>query len=190
MSERVVDLIDSSLGQWRNDIMTTCFSSEEARCILSMTLSKFGWRNKLIWHYTKGGVYSVKTGYYIAQDRNRNGELGRKGWGSRVQDKGGARKSRNCLVFEKKNVEPLESIKLIKRQWCQFEELKQEKAPCVDRVQRQAFAQGTDGCGYLPYKFSLMAEADGIRMAVLACIDKDFAVVQVESDSKCLCGYP
>lgn len=51
------------------------------------------------------------------------------------------RKSRNCLVFEKKNVEPLESIKLMKRQWCQFEELKQEKAPCVDRVQRQAFAQ-------------------------------------------------
>lgn len=80
MLERMVDLIDSSLDQWR-DNLTTCFSSEEARCILSMLLSKFGCGSKLIWHHTKGGVYSVKTGYYIAQDLSSNGELGRKGRG-------------------------------------------------------------------------------------------------------------
>lgn len=76
-----MDLNDSSLGQWCSDIVTTCFSSEEARCMLSMPLSKFGCGNKLIWHHTKGGVYSVKTGYYIAQDLSRNGELGCKGRG-------------------------------------------------------------------------------------------------------------
>ena len=31
-----------------------------------------------------------------------------------------------------------------------------------------------------------MMEAEAIRMAMLACIDKGFEVVQIESDSKCL----
>ncbi|RXH71478.1 hypothetical protein DVH24_018833 [Malus domestica] len=40
--------------------------------------------------------------------------------------------------------------------------------------------------GDLPYESSLMAEANVIRAAGLVSIDKDCAVVQVESNSKCL----
>lgn len=78
MPELVVDLIDGGIGQWRSDVVPNCFGNEEARCILSMPLSKFGCDDKLIWHHTKSGVYTVKSGYYIAQELSRNGELGKK----------------------------------------------------------------------------------------------------------------
>lgn len=75
MLERVVDLIDASTGQWRSGLITKCFEGMEAHTILSIPVSKFGCAYKLIWHYTTSGVYSVKSGYYIAQELNWNGEL-------------------------------------------------------------------------------------------------------------------
>lgn len=45
---------------------------KHARVIISMLLSKFGGQ-------TKNGSYSVRSGYRVNQDLNRNSELGRKG---------------------------------------------------------------------------------------------------------------
>lgn len=65
----------------KNDFIDRCFNIEEARIIKSIPLSKFGCIDQLFWHYTKSGVYTVKSSYLIAQDLNRNGELGCKGVG-------------------------------------------------------------------------------------------------------------
>lgn len=67
-------------------MIETCFNEQEARHILDMPLSQFGCPNRLIWHYTRNGVYSVKSGYLVAQEMNRNGELGRKGVGQPSRD--------------------------------------------------------------------------------------------------------
>lgn len=67
--------MDESGGLWNKDLI------EEAHIILSMPLSRSGCTNKLIWHYTKNGLYTVKSGYLIAQDLSQNGEIGRKGVG-------------------------------------------------------------------------------------------------------------
>lgn len=79
MREKVMYLIDSHNGEWYSDIIGRCFVSDEARIILGMPLTKFGCPDKLVWHLTKNGMHSVKSGYWIAQELNRNGELGRKG---------------------------------------------------------------------------------------------------------------
>lgn len=62
--------------------MERCFNPEEARIILCMPLSHFGCSDRLNWHYTQDGIYSVKSGYLVAQEMNMNGELGRRGQSS------------------------------------------------------------------------------------------------------------
>lgn len=53
-----------------------CFDEQEAKIILGMPLSQFGCPDWLIWHYTRNGAYSMKSGYMVAQEMNQNGELG------------------------------------------------------------------------------------------------------------------
>lgn len=79
MSQRVE--IPSMVGQWKREIIESCFNTEEARTILSIPLSQFGCPDHRIWHYTRNGIYSMKTGYLVAQEMNRNGEIRRKGLG-------------------------------------------------------------------------------------------------------------
>lgn len=76
-------------GKWKRDIIESCFNDEEARIILCMPLSQFGCPDRIIWHYTRNWVYSIKSGYMMAQEINRNRELGRKcvGQSSRADTK-------------------------------------------------------------------------------------------------------
>ncbi|KAM1487097.1 hypothetical protein ACFX2I_001208 [Malus domestica] len=48
---------------------------------MAPSLSKSGCPDKRIWHYTKDGLYSVRSGYYVAMEMMQNGEFGRKGEG-------------------------------------------------------------------------------------------------------------
>nr|XP_028954040.1 uncharacterized protein LOC114822964 [Malus domestica] len=80
MPQMVAELV-SVEGTWEREIIQMCFTIDEAQIILSMPLSHFGCADHVIWHYTRNGVYSVKSGYLVAQEMNRNGELGRKGGG-------------------------------------------------------------------------------------------------------------
>ncbi|XP_050141084.1 uncharacterized protein LOC126617057 [Malus sylvestris] len=73
-------------GLWVKNMVERCFNEEEARIILSMSISKFGCPDQIMWHYTRNGMYSVKSGYKVAQDMNSNGELGRKGVGQSSGD--------------------------------------------------------------------------------------------------------
>lgn len=46
-------------------------------------------------------------------------------------------KSRNCLVFERKIVKSMEAIMLLRKRWCESEDLKKGEVPCIDKVQRR-----------------------------------------------------
>ncbi|KAM1941349.1 hypothetical protein ACFX13_028934 [Malus domestica] len=85
MSLMVGDLV--GVGRlWNKYIIERCFNEEEAGINLSMPISKFGCLDQIIWHYTWKMMYSIKFGYMVAQEMNRNGEFGRKGVGQSSED--------------------------------------------------------------------------------------------------------
>ncbi|KAM1398237.1 hypothetical protein ACFX2I_015708 [Malus domestica] len=67
----VADLVDME-GMWKREVIELCFSEDEAKTILSMPISRFGCPDRVVWHYTRNGVYSVKSGYIVAQEMNKN----------------------------------------------------------------------------------------------------------------------
>ncbi|KAM2632785.1 hypothetical protein EV1_023480 [Malus domestica] len=79
---KVRDLIDPISKSWKEEVISAGFNRDEARKILSIPLSKSGCLDRLVWHYTVNGDYSVKTGYGVAMNLMENGALGRKGRGA------------------------------------------------------------------------------------------------------------
>ncbi|CAL9015935.1 unnamed protein product [Prunus brigantina] len=84
----VADLIDFVTKVWRCDLISRVFDPTEARLITSMPISQWGCPDRLMWHFHKQGVYTVRSGYDLALYLKRNGELGVKGdgEGSRASD--------------------------------------------------------------------------------------------------------
>ena len=76
---RVCDLIDPLLGGWKNDIITNGFSEEDVAIILGIPFSRYGQKDRLVWHYSKNEEYTVRTGYGVALGLAENGGLGKKG---------------------------------------------------------------------------------------------------------------
>ncbi|CAN6571798.1 unnamed protein product [Malus baccata var. baccata] len=77
----VSDLIDPENREWKTDIVKGGFLKEDVSSILSIPLSKHGMRDRLVWHYSKNGEYTVRTGYGVALGLMENGDLGKKGRG-------------------------------------------------------------------------------------------------------------
>ncbi|CAB4313148.1 unnamed protein product [Prunus armeniaca] len=75
----VHELIDPLLKTWKEDVINRCFVPDEARCILSIPINKWGCPDKLIWHFSMHGQYTVRSSYELALHLQRNGELGHKG---------------------------------------------------------------------------------------------------------------
>ncbi|CAB4286331.1 unnamed protein product [Prunus armeniaca] len=81
MPRKMDELIDHTTKQWREDVIRLCFNPDEAKHILSITISRWGCPNKLIWHFSKHEGYVVKSSYELARHLQCNGELGHKGGG-------------------------------------------------------------------------------------------------------------
>ncbi|KAM2231146.1 hypothetical protein ACFX1S_015471 [Malus domestica] len=77
----VSDLIEPNSRSWKSEVILQGFNSEDTKHILSIPLSKFGCCDRLVWHHTVDGSYSVKTGYGVAVSLLENGVLGKKGRG-------------------------------------------------------------------------------------------------------------
>lgn len=73
----VAELIDVD-GEWNFDLIYSCFWSTEADAIFSIPLSIHLVPDRLCWHYTKKGVYTVKSGYQVVMD-SRSRALSNKG---------------------------------------------------------------------------------------------------------------
>lgn len=72
MSQMVNDLIDLESGTWDVGLVNNLFDDEEARIILGMVTNVTGGNDKLIWHYSQHGQYTVKTGYEAAIEFQKN----------------------------------------------------------------------------------------------------------------------
>ncbi|XP_050238375.1 uncharacterized protein LOC126687864 [Mercurialis annua] len=60
-------LIDSETHSWKRDVVEASFLPFEAEAIFKMTLSQRMPADKLFWHHSKNGHYSVKSGYHAYQ---------------------------------------------------------------------------------------------------------------------------
>ncbi|KAM2896759.1 hypothetical protein COP2_006481 [Malus domestica] len=79
MPVMVKDLINPVTGSWMVDLVKGCFEEEESNIILGIPTSLEGCNDRIIWHHTSNGDYTVKTGYGIVMEMQENCELGRKG---------------------------------------------------------------------------------------------------------------
>ncbi|KAK3218383.1 hypothetical protein Dsin_012353 [Dipteronia sinensis] len=59
-------------GSWDDVLVRQSFSEEEAEAILSLPSSRIGLNDSIIWHFDNSGVYSVRSGYWIAKDKDSN----------------------------------------------------------------------------------------------------------------------
>ena len=75
------ELIRSDKIGWRLEEAASLVSPDDLAMIRTIPISRFGCEDQRIWHYTKNGLYSVRSGYHVAMDMMKNGELGRKGNG-------------------------------------------------------------------------------------------------------------
>ena len=66
---KVIDLKCSD-GQWDEEMIRCLFNEEDSKLILSLSCVDYQIEDKLLWHFTKNGEYSVRSGYYAALAHN------------------------------------------------------------------------------------------------------------------------
>lgn len=71
----VSSLIDEHTRTWNYELVYSLFQTQEAKAITRLPLSRFGAADKRVWHWTRNGMFTVKSAYYVAlevlQDKNR-----------------------------------------------------------------------------------------------------------------------
>ncbi|KAL0413881.1 UNVERIFIED_CONTAM: hypothetical protein Sradi_1589800 [Sesamum radiatum] len=70
----VAELIDTNDREWKDDLVRTVFQLYDAETILSIPLGR-DCANKLVWHLSKNGKFSVNSSYNLAKSMN-SGEEG------------------------------------------------------------------------------------------------------------------
>ena len=92
---RVSELKDTR-GAWNIPLITTMFPPEDVEAILSIPESRGGRPDKLRWHFTQDGEYSVQIGYRVATEatvmegpssKSGNGEWWNKLWSLNIPPK-------------------------------------------------------------------------------------------------------
>ncbi|KAK9129974.1 hypothetical protein Sjap_010461 [Stephania japonica] len=73
----VKDLISQSTNSWDTSLVKSIFNRSEAESILATPISKEGCEDRIVWHYEKSGLLSVKYAYRLAVRMDQNGHLGR-----------------------------------------------------------------------------------------------------------------
>ncbi|KAL0395125.1 UNVERIFIED_CONTAM: putative mitochondrial protein [Sesamum latifolium] len=66
----VADLIDSGYGDWDGDKIGALFWPIDRDIILSISISRAGDEDIIIWHFSNNGIFSVRSAYHLACDLN------------------------------------------------------------------------------------------------------------------------
>ena len=83
----VSDLIEPSTRTWKAEMVKSGFNLDDVSPILSIPVSRTGRRDRLVWHHSVNGEYSVRTGYGEAVKLMENGALGRRGRGTSSENR-------------------------------------------------------------------------------------------------------
>ncbi|KAL5823208.1 hypothetical protein ACOSQ4_021108 [Xanthoceras sorbifolium] len=71
--DAMVASLKSASGAWDSALVRSSFAPIDADCILSLPTSVRSCPDKLMWHHSKDGMYSVKSGYWLAASLARDG---------------------------------------------------------------------------------------------------------------------
>ncbi|XP_040367431.1 uncharacterized protein LOC121050669 [Rosa chinensis] len=63
----VNDLIDAELHEWLEDVVVEMFSDMEAEIITKIPISLRALDDRLVWHFTPKGIFTVKSCYHVAR---------------------------------------------------------------------------------------------------------------------------
>ncbi|XP_035546735.1 uncharacterized protein LOC118348703 [Juglans regia] len=69
--DKVSDIIDPQLKIWQESLLDELFSIQEREGIKAIPISLGGREDKLIWQFTPNGIYTVKSGYYLGKELER-----------------------------------------------------------------------------------------------------------------------
>ncbi|KAL5733341.1 hypothetical protein ACOSQ2_033033 [Xanthoceras sorbifolium] len=69
----MVASLKTASGAWNSELVRSSFAPIDADCILSLPTSMRSCPDKLLWHYSKDGKYSVKSGYWLASSLAQDG---------------------------------------------------------------------------------------------------------------------
>lgn len=64
---KVAAFINPTTEEWKIQELKRYVSKQDLKAISSIPLSKLDHPDKLIWHHSKKGIYSVKSGYHVAR---------------------------------------------------------------------------------------------------------------------------
>lgn len=59
------DVINKNTGTWDKELLDQLLTVDEVNAILTIPVSMFRREDALVWHYSKNGVYSVRSGYHL-----------------------------------------------------------------------------------------------------------------------------
>lgn len=76
--EKVSDLLNQQEVGWNAQLLNQLFCAQEASAIRKVPVSSLGLTDKLVWHATKSGQYSVQSGYKLVKSmqKQREGDEG------------------------------------------------------------------------------------------------------------------
>ncbi|XP_070660434.1 uncharacterized protein [Malus domestica] len=77
----VLQITSGNLKHWKIEEVAKLVVPEDLELIQTIPISRSGCPDKRIWHYTKNGRYSVRSGYPVVMEMMNNGEFCRKGGG-------------------------------------------------------------------------------------------------------------
>jgi hypothetical protein len=66
---RVVELIDPTTKSWNLPLLKAVFQEDEAKIIYTIHLSPLQPNDQLIWRSTKNGMFTVRSAYYLAVEK-------------------------------------------------------------------------------------------------------------------------
>ncbi|KAG8367086.1 hypothetical protein BUALT_Bualt16G0036100 [Buddleja alternifolia] len=76
LNASVASLIDADNHSWNELLVRQLFWAPDVDVILSIPLARFAAEDSLVWHYTKDGLFSVKSVYHVARSFGNMGLSG------------------------------------------------------------------------------------------------------------------